>query len=166
MSCAVIPLVTCTPSVFITFYHAESLPGFRFSLSCTWRELSLFDISARKRFSAFFICLFLGFYFLYSGGLLTLFCLKKCAWDIRLNRKLDSSSNFCITAQILFTNYIKVNPLNAELNPICYLLALLGAHHFLHVSRIRVKLLNFRLLMTYIYIYIYIYIWSTHSWCF
>ena len=30
------------------------------------------------------------------------------------------------------------NPLNAELNPICYLLALL-AHHFLHVSRIRVK---------------------------
>jgi hypothetical protein len=32
------------------------------------------------------------------------------------------------------------NPLKPELNPICYLLALLGAHHFLHVSRIRVKL--------------------------
>ena len=31
------------------------------------------------------------------------------------------------------------NPLNTELNPVCYLLALLGAHHFLHVSRIRVK---------------------------
>ena len=31
------------------------------------------------------------------------------------------------------------NPLNAELNPICYLLALLGAHHFLLVCRIRVK---------------------------
>jgi hypothetical protein len=31
------------------------------------------------------------------------------------------------------------NPLNAELNPICYLLALLGAHHFFHVSRIRVN---------------------------
>ena len=31
------------------------------------------------------------------------------------------------------------NPLNAELNPICHLLALLGAHHILHVSRIRVK---------------------------
>ena len=30
-------------------------------------------------------------------------------------------------------------PLNAELNPICQLLALLGAHHILHVSRIRVK---------------------------
>ena len=42
------------------------------------------------------------------------------------------------------------NPLNPELNPICYLLALL-AHHFLHVSRIRVKLLTFRRLMSYTY---------------
>ena len=33
----------------------------------------------------------------------------------------------------------EVNPLNAELNPICHLLALLGAHHILHVSRIRVN---------------------------
>jgi hypothetical protein len=31
-----------------------------------------------------------------------------------------------------------LNPLNPELNSICYVLALL-AHHFLHVSRIRVK---------------------------
>jgi len=53
------------------------------------------------------------------------------------------------------------NPLNLELNPICYLLALL-AHHFLHVSRIRVKSLPIRLLMSYIYIYI----WSIYSWCF
>ena len=30
-------------------------------------------------------------------------------------------------------------PLNAQLNPICPLLALLEAHHILHVSRIRVK---------------------------
>ena len=44
-----------------------------------------------------------------------------------------------------------INPLNPELNPICYLLALLGAHHFLHVSRIRVKLLTFRRLMSYTY---------------
>ena len=51
----------------------------------------------------------------------------------------------------------QINPLNPELNSICYLLALLGAHHILHVSRIRVKLLTFRLLMSYIYI------WSTHS---
>jgi len=45
----------------------------------------------------------------------------------------------------------KVYPLKPELNSICYLLALLGAHHFLHVSRIRVKLLTFRRLMSYIY---------------
>ena len=31
------------------------------------------------------------------------------------------------------------NPLNTELNPICHLLALLGAHHILHVSRIRAE---------------------------
>ena len=51
---------------------------------------------------------------------------------------------------------LDINPLNAELNPICYLLALLGANHFLHVSRTRVKSLTLRLLMSYIYIYIYI----------
>ena len=32
-----------------------------------------------------------------------------------------------------------INPINAELNPIRHLLALVGAHHILHVSRVRVK---------------------------
>ena len=63
-----------------------------------------------------------------------------------------------VTARGIIDPHI-FNPLNAELNPICYLLALL-AHHFLHVSRIRVKSLTLRLLMSYIYI------WSTYSWCF
>ena len=45
---------------------------------------------------------------------------------------------------------LSINPLNPELNHICYLLALL-AHHFLHVSRIRVKSLTLRLLMSYMY---------------
>ena len=67
---------------------------------------------------------------------------------------------YCITAFIqVVSKYSLLNPLNAELNPICHLLALL-AHHFLHVSRIRVKSLTLRLLS---YIYIYIYIWSTYS---
>ena len=35
--------------------------------------------------------------------------------------------------------HITINPLNAELNYICHLLALLGAHHIFHVSRIRVN---------------------------
>jgi hypothetical protein len=30
--------------------------------------------------------------------------------------------------------------LNAEFNPICHLLALLGAHHIFHVSGIRINL--------------------------
>ena len=51
----------------------------------------------------------------------------------------------------VWTVEVSFNPLNAELNPICYLLALLGAHHFLHVSMIRVKSLTLRLLMSYIY---------------
>ena len=67
------------------------------------------------------------------------------------------------TTDVFTLDTTSINTLNAELNPICCLLALLGAHHFLHVSRIRVKSLNLRILMIYIYIYIYIYIWSTHS---
>jgi len=35
---------------------------------------------------------------------------------------------------------VNINPLNAELNPICHLLALLEVHHILHVSKIRVKM--------------------------
>ena len=36
------------------------------------------------------------------------------------------------------------NPLNAELNPTCHLLALLGAHHIFHVSGLRVKGLSLK----------------------
>ena len=59
-----------------------------------------------------------------------------------------------LTVQIPVVRIINAifNPLNPELNPIYYLLALL-AHHFLHVSRIRVKSLTIKLLMSYIYIY-------------
>jgi hypothetical protein len=43
-----------------------------------------------------------------------------------------------------FKNWVaQFNLLIAQLNPICHLLALLGAHHILHVSRIRVKLGDF-----------------------
>jgi hypothetical protein len=38
-----------------------------------------------------------------------------------------------------FTETYVINPLNAELHPICHLLALLGAHHIFHVSGLRVK---------------------------
>ena len=41
----------------------------------------------------------------------------------------------------IFEKYsdFRFNPLNAELNPICHLLALFGAHHIFHVSGLRIK---------------------------
>jgi len=77
-----------------------------------------------------------------------------------LNLVLDYFSKIYREIHIEITNkmhecskiyYSMFNPLNPELNPICYLLALLGAHHFLQVNRIRVKSLTLRLLMSYIY---------------
>ena len=86
-------------------------------------------------------------------GVLSSVCrLNSCTSCQRRNQFLQSK--FSVNLRHL------INPLNPELNPICYFLALL-AHHFLHVSRIRVKSLTLRLQMSYIYIYIYI--WSTYS---
>ena len=34
-------------------------------------------------------------------------------------------------------HFIQENPLNAELNPVSHLLALVVAHHILHISRVR-----------------------------
>jgi len=68
---------------------------------------------------------------------------------------LFGAAQFCPSYTNLRQPHI-YNPLNAELNSICYLLALL-AHHFLHVSRIWVKSLTLKLLMSYIYI------WSAYS---
>ena len=48
--------------------------------------------------------------------------------------KLKRETNLYCT-----TSKVKFNPLNAELNPICHLLALLRAHHILHVSGLRVN---------------------------
>jgi hypothetical protein len=45
------------------------------------------------------------------------------------------------TSHQWITCYGAINPLNAELNPICHLVALVGAHSILHVSRIRAKAL-------------------------
>jgi len=60
-----------------------------------------------------------------------------------LNRRLSATTKHSKTSNLK----VEVIRLNPELNPICYLLALLGDHHFLHVSRIRVKSLTLRRLM-------------------
>ena len=41
---------------------------------------------------------------------------------------------------VLYIGLTVLNPINTELNSICHLLALLEAHHIIHVSRTRVKL--------------------------
>jgi len=50
------------------------------------------------------------------------------------------------TVRSAFPHYSRkpmhINPLNAELNPFSHLLALLGAHHIFHVSKVSVKLLG------------------------
>ena len=74
-------------------------------------------------------------------------------FENRVLRRIFGTKRDEVTGEWKKLHYEKLNPLNPELNPICYLLALLGAHHFLHVSRIRVKSLTFRQLMSYIYIY-------------
>ena len=62
----------------------------------------------------------------------------------------DSTTNKAI--------YKLINPLNAELNLSCHLLALLGAHPILHVSRIRVyetlKALNSKFIVGGIFFYL------------
>jgi hypothetical protein len=49
-------------------------------------------------------------------------------------------SSTCRVPSIFSNRNENFNALNAELNPICHLLALLGAHLILHVSRVRVNL--------------------------
>ena len=59
--------------------------------------------------------------------------------NITINEKVLLAYNFTVHFKhYLYYHLKEINPLNPELNPIYYLLALL-AHHFLHVSRIRVK---------------------------
>jgi len=53
--------------------------------------------------------------------------------------RIQSHNSIHQPTHALLRVYWLVNPLNAQLNPFCHLLALLGAHHILHVSRIRVN---------------------------
>ena len=46
---------------------------------------------------------------------------------------------FVLKYFILFYYYFLLDPLNAELNATCHLLALLRAHHILHVNRVWVN---------------------------
>jgi hypothetical protein len=75
------------------------------------------------------------------------YCLKlNVRWpDDGQNDKLVATNEIkkkhcCVRLNIyIYILLLEFNPLNTELNPICHLLALLGAHLIFHVSRIRVK---------------------------
>ena len=89
------------------------------------------------------------------------YCVFFFVWEVFCagrDRIIGTFSRFCGT-KYKWVLLAYINPLNPELNPICYLLALLACN-FLHVRGIRVKSLTLRLLMSYIYIYIYIYIYG------
>ena len=66
-------------------------------------------------------------------------------WNNKFYYKVASCWSFLLIHTRLH-GPMNINPLNAKLNSICHLLALLGAHPILHISRIRVKVVrsNFR----------------------
>ena len=66
----------------------------------------------------------------------TLFLWCHCCWSLIFGSNLCQAIKTRITLCILQQPF---KPLNAELNPIRHLLALVGARHIVHVSRIRVK---------------------------
>jgi len=55
---------------------------------------------------------------------------------LAIPRTRDLISGPCLGAKARFLSF---NPLNAELNQICHLLTLLGAHHIFHVSGLGVN---------------------------
>jgi transposase len=75
-------------------------------------------------------------------------CLSRIFTLTPLNTKLNPICHLLALLaahHIIHVSRIRVNPLNTKLNPICHLLALLAAHHIIHASRIRVNPLNTKL---------------------
>ena len=134
--------------------------GFNHSINSKHKFLGCATIASRKRYNVLAVA-----YSTFRRGYISPQLLFSLSSLLRIQAVLSfqvrrqhfaARLKFIRSVQHSFSSL--VNPLKPELNPICYLLALL-AHHFLHVSRIRVKSLTLRLLMSYIYIYI----WSTYS---
>ena len=63
---------------------------------------------------------------------------ERCA--VNSIRRIASCRKIRERLKVFYRTFLEeFNPLNAEINPICHLLALLGAHHIFHVSGLRVK---------------------------
>jgi hypothetical protein len=68
-------------------------------------------------------------------------CTQICACEFLLHEHFLVFKNHMTDSfsQVAGFSIVFFSPLNATLNPICHMLALLGAHHILYVSRIRVN---------------------------
>ena len=75
----------------------------------------------------------------WGGGAIISYWILDWLWEygLRTASWTRTMERFCRT--VLNHQRFNFNHLNTELNPICHLRALLGAHHILHVSRIKVK---------------------------
>ena len=73
---------------------------------------------------------------------------------VHLLSEINGDFSRYIYIYIYIHSYIhtRLNPLNTELNPICHLLALVGAHHILHVSRVRVNIFAMPLHVTALHV--------------
>jgi len=79
--------------------------------------------------------------------------------DMSGDSNLLCHNMFCSVDRIAFVVVLCTlfDPLNAQLNPICHLLALLGAHLILHVSGVRVNCASYVFLLLY-FMYSYCYV--------
>jgi len=60
-------------------------------------------------------------------------------WECERITRFSRATCQVMLCSAIQNSLLTFNPLNAKLNPTFHLLALLGAHHIFHVSRIRVK---------------------------
>jgi len=148
-----VPAHLCHGVTFTFTSYAQSVPTFRHHTVCFSRSppvlITAFSLYDSR--SAPSPCCTLQLSTLCSGEphntLPNVHCSHRqnCVFSLSLTLSISLAYTY------LIHGYEIVNTLKPELNPICCLLALLGAHHFLHVSSIRVKSLTFRRLMSYIY---------------
>jgi len=113
-------------------FHAQTelnFPWFSSASPYSWRNSISIQATTTSFHSTQFTILYIFYHFiyrltasLYKPYTINHYCLLRSAWK---------GLNVLILR--------KFNPLKAELNPICHLLALLRAHHIFHVSGLRVK---------------------------
>ena len=126
----------CSLTLSNTIQWFNKLSQFRLLYSCVLWLPYLYILSNTSSFLTWSVQLIFSILFQHHISKLS-----RCLWSTARSVQVSAP----------YKAMLQINPLKPELNPICYLLALLGVHHFVHVSSIRVKLLTFRLLMSYIY---------------